>query len=84
LINGEYGAVGFIVDDGVATSVLFYRKCCGAELAGVDGGDDLFGEGVVFNKLLVDWISDEHITVGDIQAMGANACARKNWDGDAR
>jgi hypothetical protein len=71
------------VDDGAATTVLLYGKCCVTELAGVDGGNDLFGEGVVFNELLVDRVGDEHIAIGDIQTMSSNASTGQYWDGHA-
>jgi hypothetical protein len=71
------------VDDGVATAVLFYGKRRITELTSVDSGDNLLGEGVVLNELLVDRVGDEHVAVGDIQTMSSNASTGQDWDGHA-
>ena len=52
-------------------------------MTGIDGGNDLFGERVVFNELLVDGVGDEHVAIADIQSMGPNPGAGQNRNSDA-
>jgi hypothetical protein len=69
------------VDYGTAAAVLLYRIPCVSELTGVDGGDNLFGEGVVFNQLLVDWVSHQNVAIRNVETMRPNSCASKHGDG---
>jgi hypothetical protein len=77
-VDGDDGAVGLVVYNGVCAAVLFDGVFGAAQLAGVDGGDDLFGEWVVLNELLIDRVSDKHVAVGYIQAMSTYSSASQD------
>lgn len=70
--------VGFIVDDGLAATILFHRIRCASELPSVDGGNNLFSQGVVFNKLLVDWIRNQNVAIGYVEAVSPNPRSSKH------